>query len=132
MHSILKRGMTGYAGRGIALVLAFGLRIQAVFTSLIVTQHALAAGTPDFAFALCTTHEDANGVPQKAPAKPLLHIVHCTVCLFASSSLAVLPDTAMALLHFDGFEIARFFALFAADLPSLLSPKRSQGPPYNA
>lgn len=114
------------------MFLAYVLLAQAVFTSLIVTQHALAAGTPDFAFALCTSHENADGTTQKVPAKPLPHVVHCPACLSAGSPLGVLPETALLPQDFTAREIAPRIAIAALHLAEIPSPKRSQGPPLTA
>jgi hypothetical protein len=132
MHYFWMRPKAGFARRAISLVFAHLLLVQAVFTCLIVTQHALAAGTPGSAFAVCSGHEDSGGAPQNSPAKTAHHFVPCTVCISAASSLGVLPGAVFPPLHFQGFAAAFPWAVLPADLLARPSPKRSQGPPLTA
>ena len=129
MHHF-RTSTAGYAGRGLSLLVAYILLVQSVFVSCLATQHALAAAAPDFTFALCASHENTGGTPDKAPSPH--HFVPCAICAASASAAGILPEAPLPLAHLESRRIAPQFALAAVHFPEAPSPRRSQGPPLTA
>jgi hypothetical protein len=114
----------------IGVVAAYAIALQALLTSVVATQMAVAA--PSDPFAICWSGADGAG-PQQQPTGTT-HAAHqaCIVCSFASAAAAPPSPTTVAVEPIRAATISWQTLYAPLHLERQRSPQIPQGPPQIA